>query len=445
MTEDGENPSGNGPSSESKSDPGNTNPGGSRSANKRALTNAGTVTSNKNGASGEDVDGLAEVAGVAGYYVCDGGCDRATINTAYAQKLADNGIHGYYYGKPEKATLADGTKKAIIMGYLYAPISLITKAGTVTLSDVRIDIIKGPDESALLLLGKAEEGRLGLKSYAQQLEEKAGAEKGKSNSAAATAPPTIPENLPGELTRKEAEHAYCNADAGKRRAKSAETASADDCRTDGSEFLTDGHAFIGEHNWKAGVETKLYCDESLGWSWVTTGALKGTELLDQVERSEKKQDAGASNEVKRWLRVERAMQVGELKADLRVVPYSRTWRLSHDEELVRRLTKLTGVKFWVIESDEPAIKLCMSETNQLARRNEEALEVAVDDEDQEAEIEARLQEMLEDAKRAGMSEGCLKRAEELVCVKYRDVWRTNLGPTDFVDLAPLEIELLGDF
>ena len=65
------------------------------------------------------------------------------------------------------------------------------------------------------------------------------------------------------------------------------------------------------------------------------------------------------------------MQVGELKADIRVVPYSRTWRLCHEAELVRRLTKLKGVKFCVIESDEPAIKLCLRETNQLARRNDE--------------------------------------------------------------------------
>ena len=271
------------------------------------------------------------------------------------------------------------------------------------------------------VLGKVEEGRWGLKSYAQQLEEKARAESAKMKPTDAAAATAVPKNLPGEFTAEEVKTAYCNGDAEKRRASSAATASPDACGTDGHEFLTDGHAFIGEHNWKAGVETKLYCDESMGWSWVTTGALKGTELLHQVKPYEKQRDTGASSEVKSWMRVQRAMQVGELTTDVRVLPYSNTWRLCHEAELVRRLTKLTNVKFCVIESDEPAIKLCLSETNQLARRNEEALGVAEDDEDQEAEIEARLQEMLEDAKRAGMSETCLKKAEGLVFDKYRNV------------------------
>lgn len=152
--ERGENPSENEPSSETKSDPGNTNPRGGRPTSKRALTNAGTVSGVKSGRNGtreQDVDGVVEIEGVTGYYVCDGGCDRATINTAYAEKLAEAGIHGYYYGVPEKATLADGSQKAIIVGYLYAAISLKSKAGTVNLNDVRIDIVKGPDKSALLL------------------------------------------------------------------------------------------------------------------------------------------------------------------------------------------------------------------------------------------------------------------------------------------------------
>ena len=53
--------------------------------------------------------------------------------------------------------------------------------------------------------------------------------------------------------------------------------------------------------------------------------------------------------------------------------------------------------------------------------------------------------MLEDARRSGMSSSGVEKAKHLVCDKYRDVWRTNLGPEDFVDLAPLEIEVIGDF
>ena len=43
-----------------------------------------------------------------------------------------------------------------------------------------------------------------------------------------------------------------------------------------------------------------------------------------------------------------------------------------------------------------------------------------------------------------MSECSLERSEELICHKYFDVWRMNLGPDDYVDLAPLELELTTD-
>ena len=211
---------------DSKSDGEATNPGGGASTNKRALNSAGTFSSKKsekNGVNRSDIDGIAEIQGVSGYYVCDGGCDRATINTTYAEKLAAKGIHGFYYGVPKKATLADGSKKDIIVGYLRADISLKTKAGTVNLSDVRMDIIKGPDKSALLLLGKVEESRLGLKPYAQQLEEKARANRKTNKPQSKKRTPLLPETLPGELTRDEVRKAYCNDDVGKRRMESAST------------------------------------------------------------------------------------------------------------------------------------------------------------------------------------------------------------------------------
>ena len=63
-----------------------------------------------------------EIGGVSGYYVCDGGCDRATINTRFAKALAAEGVHGYYFGKAKEATLADGSTKVIIKGFMYADI-----------------------------------------------------------------------------------------------------------------------------------------------------------------------------------------------------------------------------------------------------------------------------------------------------------------------------------
>ena len=148
-------------------------------------------------------------------------------------------------------------------------------------------------------MGKVEESRLGLKPYAQQLEEKARANEKAKGKPKKTRTPLLPETLPGELTRDEARTAYCNADVDKRRKKSASTVDLDDCYENGDEFLTDGHAFIGQHNWKAGIETKVHCDFGVSHSLVTTGALKGTELLKHVQSAEKILSVGGSDDVTR--------------------------------------------------------------------------------------------------------------------------------------------------
>ena len=67
-----------------------------------------------------------------------------------------------------------------------------------------------------------------------------------------------------------------------------------------------------------------------------------------------------------------------------------------------------------MESDEPAIVVGAMETQQLARRRDEAFEFAEVDEDHEAEVELRLQEMLEDAKRAGMSSSGVEKVKHFV-------------------------------
>ena len=149
-----------------------------RQAKKRSLNISTNATGEKRKVH-DDADGTVEIAGVPGVYVCDGGCDRATITKAYADKIEEAGVACHYHGKPRTATLADGSKKEIIIGFAYANLVLKTRAGFVALNDVYIDILKGQDRSHLLLLGKVEESRLGLKSYAQQLEERAKESKGK--------------------------------------------------------------------------------------------------------------------------------------------------------------------------------------------------------------------------------------------------------------------------
>ena len=47
---------------------------------------------------------------------------------------------------------------------------LITKAGEMFLNKTHIDVLQGPEQGNLLYIGKAEEKRLGLRSYKEQVE-----------------------------------------------------------------------------------------------------------------------------------------------------------------------------------------------------------------------------------------------------------------------------------
>ena len=63
-----------------------THPRGGRStAKKKVLASAGTESGSKSENAGSEVDGTVEITGVSGYYVCDGGCDRATINKEFGR------------------------------------------------------------------------------------------------------------------------------------------------------------------------------------------------------------------------------------------------------------------------------------------------------------------------------------------------------------------------
>ena len=116
-------------------------------------------------------DGLAELAGLPCFYVCDGGCDRATISEVFAQQLETKGISMSKYSPPRTAILANGAKVPSILGYLVADVMVKTRAGEVILPQTKIDVLKGPETKAMLYLGKEEEARLGLKTYAEQLED----------------------------------------------------------------------------------------------------------------------------------------------------------------------------------------------------------------------------------------------------------------------------------
>ena len=55
-------------------------------------------------------DGFAEVGGLSCYYICDGGCDRATVSHVFAKELQKNGQKLWKYDPPRVAILANGAK-----------------------------------------------------------------------------------------------------------------------------------------------------------------------------------------------------------------------------------------------------------------------------------------------------------------------------------------------
>lgn len=96
-------------------------------------------------------------------------CDKATISAAFAEKLAENGIKIVEDEKWRDAVLANGTVEPLISGYCIADIVLRTKAGEVLLDQTHIDVLQGPESGNLLYIGKAEERRLGLSSFKEQV------------------------------------------------------------------------------------------------------------------------------------------------------------------------------------------------------------------------------------------------------------------------------------
>ena len=92
-------------------------------------------------------DGTVLVAGVSGFYVCDGGCDKATVGTAYAQNLQAQGVKINKYDNPKPAKLCDGTVQNVITGYLVADVELLTRAGPIILPETHIDILEGPEQN----------------------------------------------------------------------------------------------------------------------------------------------------------------------------------------------------------------------------------------------------------------------------------------------------------
>ena len=226
--------------------------------------------------SGPLADGTAQVGGIGGFYVCDGGCDKATIGNVYAEALAKAGHPVHYYKEPLKATLCDGTQRDAIIGYVVADVTLKTAAGKVTLEKTNVDILKGPEKNFILYLGQAEETRLNLKSYARQLEEMA--ERSKAGLVVPPEEEANPQNSPpiratqvktGDSVKK------VKFDAAEQPRYKRRLAKAQENFGTAAKVEDDGKAFVGTEGWKSMVEVKYLREPAAQQTYVTTTALAG--------------------------------------------------------------------------------------------------------------------------------------------------------------------------
>ena len=89
----------------------------------------------------------------------------------FADVLRGNGTELIKYPEPLHATLIDGSSGPTVTHYCVTDVVLTTKAGNVVLPRTHIDVLQGPEKGRLLYIGKAEETRLHLRSFASQLED----------------------------------------------------------------------------------------------------------------------------------------------------------------------------------------------------------------------------------------------------------------------------------
>ena len=116
--------------------------------------------------------------------------------------------------------------------------------------------------------------------------------------------------------------------------------------------LDDGHCFVGEEDWEAGITTKVHLDPSLEYSVVTSGVLNGTALIPRVDWDNDDDFAAFEPEpvVMAWFGRTDAAVVGRVTTKIRVSPQSEPGGYEGDP-LVRRLTELPDVKLVVVSSD----------------------------------------------------------------------------------------------
>ena len=367
--------------------------------------------------------------------MCDGGCDKATIGNVFAEALQREGVKVEYYDKPQVATLADGSKSETIIGRVIADIELITAAGRVVLQKTDIDVLKGPEKDFLLYVGRTEERRLNLRSYAAQLEGVAAKAKSKL-----VVPPDKPKgrSSPNKTTKVRASagnQKYQFKSENRPRVKRRLARGGDQERVQAPKIVSDGNVFVGKDGWSSMLEVKYLREPVAQESYVTTAALV-SEKMELKALGHKVQVAASdlSPEVQNWMGGEKLRYDKYCTLDLRVLP-------DENKDLIQRLTILPDTKVRVVESKVPAVVIGQGEIERLRERGQEQLDTVSEQAKNDPGIELRLQEQLDHARLEKMSVKNIRRSEKMIRKKFRNIWRLTLGPKDFADVPAMEIKL----
>ena len=389
--------------------------------------------SNEDGSCEVGADGPATVNGVTGCYTCDGGCDKATIGCVYAESLAASGVEVIEYPKPLNATLANGEVGPLVTHYCVAKVVLSTKAGDVVLPRTHIDVLQGPIKGHLLYIGKAEEKRLKLRSFASQLEDvarKQSKDVGKAYVTAGGEGSKVKVNTrkseSGEATVSFKQEPRFKRRLGvvKERPPTAQPP---------REIREDGQLFVGGKHWSILQETPYLCEPFAERNYVTTAARDGLEYkLDGQISSKPVKTLDLGESVKDWLRGDQWLC--NVTVTLRVLPDGQY-------DIVNGLTQVREAKCRVVASDKAAVVIGRRTLGELLERKCEDFAAGAEKPIDAEKIQQRLEEMLDAARLAGMSKQGLARARKLIMDTCRDVWRLTLGAKDVADLPAMPIEL----
>ena len=140
--------------------------------------------------------------------------------------------------------------------------------------------------------------------------------------------------------------------------------------------------------------------------------------------------------MRKWLGDEGGAYLCEIEIDIRVGP-------DGNRDTVERLTNLKKVTAKVIDSKISAVVIGHEFIEHLTERKNEGLEFFPErSEKEKLEIIKRLDDVVDNARLQGMSEEGIAEGVKMIKEEFPDIWRLTLGPGDFADVPPLEMDLI---